>query len=631
MRSISFPNIFGQHIRQAATVLLGAVVLALGACGGGGTTSDNGAAYKTTVSNDGVTLTGLRALPPDFGSRRAAAYGPYRTADRATEMLTVTDEQMKARIKEDMDLLVAGGIGMIRLFNSSENEAARILRVISANKIDMKVMLGVWINSFEYDAALSPSARAAIDASNADEIGRGVALANSYPGIVVAVSVGNETLDNWDSNPQLSTSQLAKYIKTVRDQITQPVTTDDNYGVYAGNLPHHPAANQMSEVLAQIDFASIHSYPILDTIYSDFGDTDPWPDWDWQQMKVTNPGRRAAAMMDAAINKTKQDYERARAYLDSKGKAQLPIIIGETGWKVVNDSGNKRLDLLASPANQKMYYDRLMYWADSSSTAKPRSIFYFEAFDEPWKVAAQDGWWGLFNVKREARFAIQGKNVPSATWKYEYKTGTTAYTEANAVFWSAPKMNTAISSSRYTLLSDQVTAGETIASVSTNDLRWDPFANSYSPQVNTDSAPGDGRQSIEITPNPLNYGWGVLYQSPGGNSSDLSGFDNGGTLHVSIKTSYTGKLEIGFSTDTDDRSGAEAFLQISPGDGYGYRNDGVWCDVSIPISAFKAVNGKLDLRYVLSRFMIADRYKFTGNTDRTQNTKVLIDNIYWSK
>jgi len=611
---------------MAVAALLGAAALALGACGGGGTTNDNGASTKTTVSNDGVKLTGLRALPADFGSRRAAAYGPYRTADKATEVLT------DARIKQDMDLLVAAGIGLIRTFNSSENEAVRILRVITTNNIDMKVMLGIWINSFEYDTTLTPSARAAIEASNAEEIARGVALANSYPSIVVAVSVANETLDNWGSNPQISTSQLAKYIKTVRDQITQPVTTDDNYAVYAGNQPHHPAANQVSEVLAQIDFASIHSYPILDTMYSNFNDSDPWPDWNWQQMAVTDPSLRAAAMMDAAINKTKLDFARARTYLDSKGKSQLPIIIGETGWKVANDSGDKRLDLLASPANQKLYYDRLMAWAGASTaTSGPRSIIYFEAFDEPWKVVNKDGWWGLFNANREARFAIQGKNAPSATWKYEYKTGTTAYTEADAVFWSAPTTNTAIASSRYTLFSDQVTAGETIASVSTPDLRWDPFANSSFPTVTTDSAPGDSNHSIEITPNPLDYGWGVLYQSPGGTSSNLSGFGNGATLHVSIKTTYAGKLEIGFNTDTVDRAGAEAFVQISPGDSSGYRNNGAWCDVSIPISAFKAANGNLDLRYVLSRFMIADRYTFTGNTNRTQNTKVLIDNIYWSK
>jgi hypothetical protein len=47
------------------------------------------------------------------------------------------------------------------------------------------------------------------------------------------------------------------------------------------------------------------------------------------------------------------------------------------------------------------------------------------------------------------------------------------------------------------------------------------------------------------------------------------------------------------------------------------------------LSAFKAANDKLDLRYVLSRFIVADRFSYTGNT--RQGTKIYIDNIFWSR
>jgi hypothetical protein len=54
--------------------------------------------------------------------------------------------------------------------------------------------------------------------------------------------------------------------------------------------------------------------------------------------------------------------------------------------------------------------------------------------------------------------------------------------------------------------------------------------------------------------------------------------------------------------------------------------------VSIPLSAFKAVNPKLDLSLVLSRFVIADRYAFTGKPNNAGVTdKLYIDAIHWAR
>jgi hypothetical protein len=94
---------------------------------------------------------------------------------------------------------------------------------------------------------------------------------------------------------------------------------------------------------------------------------------------------------------------------------------------------------------------------------------------------------------------------------------------------------------------------------------------------------------------------------------------------------YPGKIEIGISTDTEDRDVQEAFLQIGPGD-YGYCNTNSWCDVSIPISAFLAANPKLDLRYVNFRFIVADRFSFTGKPlNLTGLPPIRIDGLHWSR
>ena len=624
MRSNTLPSFQALSQRLLQATLAASATLLLLACGGGGTTTDNGATTANTTSNSGVSQSGLRALPDAYLVRRAASYSPFRSANRDTE--TITD----AMVKQDLDLMVAAGIGLIRLFDSSEKVAARTLRLIKDNNLDLKVHLGVYINSYEY-WNLSAAASANIQSINDAEVARGVALANSYPGIVVAVSVGNETQVDW-SFVNVSSTRLASYIKTVRNQIVQPVTTDDNYAVYAGKLPHHPSENQMSDVLAQIDFASVHSYAIEDVQYSNFTDSDVWPDWDWQQMAVTPATSRAAAMMDAAVEKTKKDYGLARAYLDAKGKAQLPMIIGETGWKAADPSGTGRYKFLGHPANQKMYYDRLMTWLDASKSGSgPKSIIYFEAFDEPWKQS--DDNWGLFNVNRQARYVIQAKNPASANWVYEPsgKAGGVAFTDADALYYQPPTLKTAIASSRYTVFADSVTAGETLALAATPDLRWDAFGGTTAayPTVSTASAPNDLGHSIEITPVPAVYGWGLLYHSVSDSNENMSGYDTAsGRLNFSIQTSHIGALEIGISSDTTDRSGAESFLRLTNGS-YGYCNTGAWCNVSIPLSAFKTANANLDLRYVLSRFIVADRYAYTGNT--AQTTKLNIDNIYWSK
>ena len=117
----------------------------------------------------------------------------------------------------------------------------------------------------------------------------------------------------------------------------------------------------------------MHSYPILTT-----------NQWDWEQQAVPE-ANRAAAMMDAAVQRVRDSYDAVRKHVDGQGQFNMPIVVGETGWKAVATSD--ALTYLAHPANQKMYYDRLVALSDSARAGGdgPVAIFYFEAFDEPWK------------------------------------------------------------------------------------------------------------------------------------------------------------------------------------------------------------------------------------------------------
>ena len=607
-------RIFASSARTLCLSLSVGVALILSACGGGGTTTDQGNGSIAAATG------ALRPLPAAFATK-AVAYSPYRTA--ATEPARATEAISPTQIKQDLDLLVTAGIGLIRLFDSSDKVALQTLGVIHDNSMPIKVMLGAYVNSFEY--ATDPVVRASAEAANQDEMARAVTLAKNFSNEVVAVSVGNETMVSWSFNP-ISTTTMAGYIKTVRDQITQPVTTDDNYAFYAGHGRN--AADQAADVFRQIDFASIHTYSIEDVLYSNSADSDPLPDWDWQQLAVTDVTQRASAMMDAAIGKTQTDYALARSYLDKSGRANLPIVIGETGWKAADPSGNGRYKYLGSPANQKMYYTRLLDWALASRTGSgPKGIVYFEAFDELWK--GSDDNWGLFNRARQARCAAQALN-PTASWAKD----TGACAESAALYFSPPVPNAAVATPTLDIFNQSVTGWPA-------GMRADqygggvPYTLGY--PVTGDHAPSD---VAPITNSYLSlnnfltqansYGWGLLWQSSAvpAATANMSNFANG-SIHFSIKTAYVGSLRISISSDTVLGAGAEADVLVSNGT-YGYCNTGTtWCDVSIPVSAFLAANPKLDLRLILTRFSIADIWSATGNTARSGMPEIRLDNIYW--
>jgi exo-beta-1,3-glucanase (GH17 family) len=573
----------GQWLGAALALTVSVLLVA---CGG-----------SDTTPNTGVQASNLRPLSAAFTTRKAVNYSPFRSNDRNTETIT------KAMIKQDMDLLVAGGFGMIRLFDSSDKVARQTLEVIRDNSLDIKVYLGAYL--FGYSDSTSTY--------NDQEVARAIALANEFSAIVVAVSVGNEML-LFDIVKIDRPETLAKYITRVRNAVNQPVTTDENYAYWKNAGP---------QIVDVVDFVSVHTYAQLDTYYA--------PGlWNWQQVDVA-AASRAEAMMDAALATTQTQYNAVRNALDFMGKASLPIVIGETGWKSVNTgNGDGNLPFRASPANQKMYYDRLRTWESAARTGTgPRTIFYFEAFDEPWK--GDDNWFGLFTVDRKARCAVQtlnADNTPagSATWRWDTSSGCAV---ANALYFEPLTPPAAVASDRFTIFADTVTAGEARQPASD----WAAFgkANGVTadrPLTSATFAPGDAPQSLEITPTPADYGWGILRY---GDAVNLSAF-SGGTLTAWIKTTgYPGKIEIGFGTDTEDRLGAEVFLQIAPGD-YSFCSTGAWCKVTIPVSAFLAANPKLDLRAVLRPFVIADRYSFTGKPLNTTGLpKVYVDDVYWSK
>jgi exo-beta-1,3-glucanase (GH17 family) len=567
----------------AGAALLGS--LGLAGCGGGGSGGFTPAAVSQTADR--------RELPQSYITRAAINYSPYRTsrspADLANEVIT------PANVLQDLRLVQATGIGTIRLF-SSRAFAETVLRVIRDNGLDLKVQLG----SFPV-----PPRTPAIEADNQAELDAQIRLANAYRDIVVAVSVGNEKLVEWSAN-RMEAPVLAAYIRKVRAAVPQPVTTNDNWLMWS----------KVDKVIAEtIDFAAVHVYPFLDTFY------DPLK-YDWRQKSVPE-AQRAQAMIDATIAEAKKQFEDARAGLVKFGLGSMPMVIGETGWAAVDTNGGPNLAFRAHPVNQKMYFDALQVWATQGrqDAQGPKAIFYFQAFDEPWKQG--DDGWGLFNARREARYTVQSLGTCGVTWACEAG----SFTAANAVKWVPPTLAAPVTASRYTLFADATVAGEMRAT----GLRWDPFALTGYREFGGGAPSSDGGVHFEVAPNPVDFGWGLFLHSSSGSPENLANFANGRLVFQVRSDGYPGKIEVGISTDTEDRDIQEAFLQIAPGEN-GYCNTNAWCEVSIPISAFLAKNPKLDLRYVSFRFIIADRFSFTDKPlNLTGLPVVRIDGLHWSR
>ena len=359
--------------------------------------------------------------------------------------------------------------------------------------------------------------------------------------------------------------------------------------------------------------------------------------------------------MAAAIASAQSDYAKVRAHLDRIGFSSMPIVVGETGWKA--EPSGSELNR-AHPVNHKMYFDGLTSWWDTSkkSGKGPVNVIYFEAFDEPWKVT--DSGWGLFNGARKARYAVQDIYTDKAKWETKTVDGkeiVPTYTIANALF-AVDIIPISVTGDRYTVYADKQTPGETRSGSTALDwYGWDSLtiSTAYAGEESTPGVPvvgapnGEEAHGIEILPVPKEWGWGILVAPQLATQTvDLSKFEATGRLRFSIKTTYPGPIEIGFLTGQGlTPSAYDVYMVISNtnADGYGYINDGHWHEVSVPISELKKhgamafgnfdpTKSYFDITKVTQPFVIGDRYANTGKANNfNNNTKIYVDNIYWSK
>ena len=209
---------------------------------------------------------------------------------------------------------------------------------------------------------------------NQAQIAVAVGLAKQFPGVITALVVGNEVL----LRGEMTTADLAGYVRAVKAQVQVPVTYADVWEFWLRNR----------EVYDAVDFVTIHILPY------------------WEDIPVR--AKFAAAHVDAI---------RKRMAVAFPGKE---ILIGETGWPSM---GRMREGALPSRTNQARIVSEILDLAKREGFR----VNLIEAYDQPWKRQLEGtvgGYWGLFDsVQRVVKYppGVAISNYP--LWKWYMSAG----------------------------------------------------------------------------------------------------------------------------------------------------------------------------------------------------------------
>jgi len=210
-----------------------------------------------------------------------------------------------------------------------------------AAKAGLKVIQGIFLDRDRH--------------KNLTQISTGIRLAREYPETIIALVVGNEVL----LRKEMATSDLAATIRSIKAQVTVPVTYADVWEFWLSNR----------ELYDAVDFVTIHILPY------------------WENVPVR--AEYAAAHADTI---------RRRVASVFPGKE---ILIGEIGWP---SEGRMRGSSLPSRTNQARVVSEVLALARRENFR----VNLFEAYDESWKreiEGAVGGSWGLFDsVRRTLKY-----------------------------------------------------------------------------------------------------------------------------------------------------------------------------------------------------------------------------------
>src|SRR5258707_15714319 len=284
---------------------------------------------------------------------QCVSYAPFRDAQTPLVPTThITAEQIERDLAD-----LAKITDCVRTY-SIENGLDQVPGL--AAKVGLKVIQGIWLGSDRL--------------KNLVQISIAVGLTKQYPEVITALVVGNEVL----LRGEMTTSDLAANIRSVRAQVKVPVTYADVWEFWLRNR----------EVYDAVDFVTIHILPY------------------WEDIPVR--AKFAASHVDSI---------RKRMTVAFPGKE---ILIGETGWP---SAGRMREGALPSRTNQARVVSEILDLAKREGFR----VNLIEAYDQPWKRQLEGtvgGYWGLFDAVKRAVKYPPGEPISNyPLWKWQMGCG----------------------------------------------------------------------------------------------------------------------------------------------------------------------------------------------------------------
>jgi exo-beta-1,3-glucanase (GH17 family) len=276
------------------------------------------------------------------------SYAPFRGAQTPLSSTAVIPPEQIAQ-----DLAQLAKISDCVRTYSIENGLDQVPAL--AAKVGLKVMQGIWLGSDRF--------------KNLAQISTVIGLTKRYPDVITSVVVGNEVL----LRGEMTTSDLAAVIRSVKSQVAVPVTYADVWEFWLRNR----------EIYDAVDFVTIHILPY------------------WEDFPIR--AKYAAAHVDSI---------RKRLAVAFPGKE---ILIGETGWP---SAGRMRAGALPSRTNQARVVSEILAMAKQENFR----VNLIEAYDQPWKRQLEGtvgGYWGLFDSVQRALKYPPGEAISNyPLWKW---------------------------------------------------------------------------------------------------------------------------------------------------------------------------------------------------------------------
>lgn len=492
----------------------------------------------------------------------AISYGGYREKTREN-VPTVED------LKEDMQILFAMGVRVLRTYNTSQfPQAERILEAIKQLKqadpsFEMYVMLGAWIDCRNAWTDIPPIHEEESEENNRAEIEKAAKLANQYPDIVKVIAVGNEAMVQWAVKYFVYPKTILRWVNYLQDlkqagELPKDlwVTSSDNYESWGGgDKGYH--TDDLVKLIKAVDFLSVHTYPFHDSHYN----PEYWGVFDDEE------NLSKLQMIDAAMLRAKHyamsQYQGVANYLESLG-IEKPIHIGETGWSSVaatayGASGSKAADEL----KQALFYQHMRKWEKDSGM----SVFYFEAFDEQWKdpydANGSENHFGLIGLDNRVKYALWDlidQKVFDGLKRGGKPLGKSYNGDQDALLEKVllPPFKSRMGIRKLTTVNEKASAGEAINAktyVVVNPMMIPNATNDMSyPSDPIKLNPWEGTMNIQMTDNSvievttrIGDWWGGALELQGDLGEDLSNFKSG-YLNFDIRGDASLRFNIGFQT-----------------------------------------------------------------------------------